>query len=142
KRDRNLIVESIQVEGPFFTAGVLFPESHRRIIFKGPRSRQGVPQKAHALLQRVAARADRRPVPEGEIGRLLRFVDLVIENGDSFERGIQIAIQAILVSPQFLFRVELDSRSGRQSRDGNNRSTSLPIGEFEVASRLSYFLWS
>ncbi len=140
KRDRNLIVESIQIEGPLFAAGSTLPESHRRMIFRTPKSRGEVPEAAHAILERFASRAYRRPVPEGELGRLLKFVDLALENGDPFERGIQLAVQAILVSPQFLFRVELDSRSGSGRR--RNEPGGVPIGDFEVASRLSYFLWS
>jgi len=140
KRDRNLIVESIQIEGPLYAAGSALPESHRRIIFQTPRSRHEAPEAAHAILQRFATRAFRRPVPEGELSRLLKFVDLALENGDPFERGIQLAVQAILVSPQFLFRVELDSRTGSGRR--RNESDGVPISDFEVASRLSYFLWS
>ncbi len=148
KRDRNLIVQSIQLEGPLYAAGATLPESHRRIIFQTPKSRRDAPQAAQAVLERFASRAFRRPVPAGELARLLKFVDLAIENGDSFERGIQLALQAILVSPQFLFRVELDSRSsGRSaSESGSGRRSSealsVPIGDFEIASRLSYFLWS
>lgn len=146
KRDRNLIVQSIQVEGPLFSAGALLPDSHRRIIFQTPKTRNDAPKAAHAIIERFAVRAFRRPVPEGEVARLLKFVDLAIQNGDPFERGIQLAVQAILVSPQFLFRVELDSGTSRVSRSGNGgqseRTTSAPIGDFEVASRLSYFLWS
>jgi hypothetical protein len=142
KRDRNLIVQSIQLEGPLYAAGATLPDSHRRIIFQVPRTRYDIPQAAHAILERFAGRAYRRPVPEGELGRLLKFVDLAVENGDSFERGIQLAVQAILVSPQFLFRVELDSRSSRGVERGRTETASVPIGDFEVASRLSYFLWS
>jgi len=142
KRDRNLIVESIQLEGPLYAAGATRPESHRRIIFQTPKTRQEIPVAAHAILQRFASRAYRRPVTEGELGRLLKFVDLAVHNGDSFERGIQLAVQAILVSPQFLFRVELDSRSSSGSGKGHSETASAPIGDFEVASRLSYFLWS
>jgi hypothetical protein len=146
KRDRNLIVQSIQLEGPLFAAGSILPESHRRIIFQVPRSRPDVPSAAHAVLERFASRAYRRPVPEGELGRLLKFVDLAIENGDSYERGIQLAVQAILVSPQYLFRVELDSGSRRSNGSTSTRqrdeTVGIPIGQFEIASRLSYFLWS
>ncbi len=104
---------------------------------RGGRSRSA----AHAILERFASRAYRRPVTGGELARLLRFVDLALENGDSFERGIQLAVQAILVSPQFLFRVELDSRP-RAAEAGCRDTGSVPIDDFELASRLSYFLWS
>ena len=52
----------------------------------------------------------RRPLTAGEVARLVKFVDLALQNGESFERGIQLAVEAVLVSPQFLFRVELDPR--------------------------------
>src|SRR5262249_34673447 len=56
-------------------------------------------------------------------------------NGDSFETSIRLALQAILVSPNFLFRVETDA-------EPNNPKAVHPINDFELASRLSYFLWS
>src|SRR5262249_55017194 len=55
--------------------------------------------------------------------------------GETFERGIQVALTAALVSPHFLYRVELDP-------EPNNPSAIHPVNEFELASRLSYFLWS
>jgi hypothetical protein len=140
KRDRNLIVESIELEGPLYTAGAILPESHRRIIFQTPKSRQDIPRAAHAILERFAGRAYRRPVPEGELGRLLKFVDLALQSGDPFERGMQLAVQAVLVSPEFLFRVELDSSPAGARRP--SAPGGVPIGDFEIASRLSYFLWS
>jgi hypothetical protein len=146
KRDRNLIVQLIQLEGPLHTAGAPLPDSHRRIIVQTARSRHEVPAAAHAVLERFASRAYRRPVPEGELSRLMKLVDLAVEHGDSFERGIQVAVQAILVSPQFLFRIELDSRSSRgnggRNATGGDGIVSVPIDDFEAASRLSYFLWS
>ena len=75
--------------------------------------------------------------------RLSSLVELALEDGDSFERGIQLAVQAVLVSPHFLFRVELDSPAARvgarplTGRGGPSRSATI-----ELASRLSYFLWS
>ncbi len=57
------------------------------------------------------------------------------QQGDSFEQGVRVALEAILVSPHFLFRVESD-------RDPNNSVASHRVDEYELASRLSYFLWS
>ena len=65
-----------------------------------------------------ASRAYRRPVTEAELGKLIKLVDLADAERRHFERGIQLAVQAALVSPQFLFRVELDSRGKVASRIG------------------------
>src|SRR5262249_46368684 len=70
-----------------------------------------------------------------EITRLLRFVDLAEKNGDGFEKGVQLALKASLVSPHFLFRVERDQKL-------KGEETALLITQYELASRLSYFLWS
>ena len=112
QRDRNLIVESIEVEGPLYLTGDPLPEAHRRIIFTTPKGKGEFSTAARAILERFASRAYRRPVTEGELTKLMKLVDLAVQKGDSFERGIQLAVQAVLVSPQFLFRVELGSRAG------------------------------
>src|SRR5579883_9346 len=120
-------------------AGEILPESYRRIMIREPRSPGVVPEAARAILEHFATRAYRRPVTDAEVARLSHLVDLAIQNGDSFERGIQLAIQAVLVSPHFLFRVELDSGPRAAVAPGGEIE---PIGQFELACRLSYFLWS
>ncbi|MAD80862.1 MAG: hypothetical protein CMJ50_08480 [Planctomycetaceae bacterium] len=129
-RDRNLAVRFIELQGPTDAAP---PEVHQRIIFTKPSDKKTPRQAGREILQRLMPRAFRRPVDKAEIDRLVKLVEFAVERGDSFERGIQVALQAILVSPHFLFRVEDDSKSrGRQA----------PLGDHELASRLSYFLWS
>ena len=118
------------------------PESYRRIMIREPRSPGEIPDAARAILERFATRAYRRPVTDAEVAQLLHLVDLAVQNGDPFERGIQLAIQAVLVSPHFLFRVELDSGPSRLGEADAPGDGIEPIGEFELASRLSYFLWS
>ncbi len=142
QRDRNLIVESIEVEGPLYSIGDPLPEVHRRIIFTTPKSKNEFSTASRAILERFASRAYRRPVTEGELTKLMKLVDLVAQKGDSFERGIQLAIQAVLVSPQFLFRVELGSRALSTKKKTDATTPVEMIGDFELASRLSYFLWS
>jgi hypothetical protein len=142
RRDRNLVVDSLEVEGPIDVPGAALPESHRRILFKTP-TKDDQSEVARQIVERFATRAYRRPITPGEVARLVKFVDLARQNGESFERGIQLAVKAVLVSPQFLFRVELDSRPPvRKRRDTTPAPGSFPISEFELASRLSYFLWS
>lgn len=132
--DRNLMVDYLELVGPLNWEPPPLPESHTRIIPKSP-----APGNEHAVareaLATFARRAYRRPVSDHEVDRLLRFVDLVAADGGTFEEGMQLAAQAILVSPHFLFRWELDSQ---QTAPGAVRR----LTDHEIASRLSYFLWS
>ena len=130
-RDRNLAIETIEVVGPLYHYPDHLPESHTRIIPRrpGPLNHREI---ARAALTRFAGRAYRRPVTESEVNRLVGLVEMVEKGGDRFERGMQLAVQAILVSPHFLFRVELEQRPG----------VVRPLTDLELASRLSYFLWS
>jgi Protein of unknown function (DUF1592)/Protein of unknown function (DUF1588)/Protein of unknown function (DUF1585)/Protein of unknown function (DUF1587)/Protein of unknown function (DUF1595)/Planctomycete cytochrome C len=93
------------------------------------------PDRARQILGAVASRAYRRPATTAEIDRLVRLVDLAHSNGDTFEAGMRLALKAVLVSPHFLFRVELDSQA-------KEADVVHPINDYELASRLSYFLWS
>jgi hypothetical protein len=132
------IAEKAIVVGPAAAQRDRLPESHRRILFITPTGANRT-EAARAIIERFASRAYRRPVAAGEVGRLLRFVDLAEEGGEGFERGIQLAVEAILCSPQFLFRVELDPRPRRR---GEVLPPVRPVNDYELASRLSYFLWS
>jgi hypothetical protein len=78
-------------------------------------------------------------MPE-DIDRLMRLVELAEKNGDRWEKGIQLATQAVLVSPHFLFRVERDPPPKKAVP--NSKVLGNPVSDFELASRLSYFLWS
>ncbi|HEX4613845.1 MAG TPA: DUF1592 domain-containing protein [Urbifossiella sp.] len=86
-------------------------------------------QRAYPILMAFADRAFRRPATHDEVNRLLRFVEDARRDGEGFEHGIRIAFQAVLCSPQFLFRIESAGPPGR-------------VDDFELAARLSYFLWS
>ncbi|MBV9470868.1 MAG: DUF1592 domain-containing protein [Abitibacteriaceae bacterium] len=131
--DRNLIIQYLEVAGPF-NAKQTLPASHQRIIFC--RTNEAVRQQAaHAILSAFASRAYRRPVTEAEVERLLRYVNMAQKEGEPFERGIQLAVEAVLTSPNFLFRVELDPHP-------NDPKASRLLNSYELASRLSYFLWN
>jgi len=96
--------------------------------------KEGVDERtaARQSLADLARRAFRRPVEAREIDRLLGLYDATRQRGGSHEDGVKLAAKAILVSPYFLFRIEPD-------RDA---SGPFQLGDFELASRLSYFLWS
>ena len=132
--DRNLFVRGTKMIGPLDAPQPKLPESHRRVIVRQPNATE-IRDVARESLNQFAEKAFRRPVSEKEINRLLTFVDMSLADGGSFEQGMQLAVQAILVSPHFLFRWELDTRP----------SGDEPIREltdWELASRLSYFIWS
>lgn len=108
------------------------PEGHRWIMACNPRATPS--EQAQEIYLRFAGRAFRRPVEPGEVKRYVALFEAARQAGDSFERAVQVGLQAILVSPHFLYRVELDNRpQGPGAR---------PISEYQLASRLSYFLWN
>jgi hypothetical protein len=76
-------------------------------------------------------RAYRRPVTPEETNRLQKLVELAVQNKQAQDEGLQLAFKAILCSPHFLFRIEVDHAKG-----------IYPVSDYELASRLSYFLWS
>src|SRR6185369_16822088 len=90
---------------------------------------------AREIVGRFATRAFRRPVVKEEVDRLMKLFALADANGESFEKSVEVALEAVLVSPSFLFRGELQP-------DPNNPAVMRPVEEFALASRLSYFLWS
>ncbi|MCC6727751.1 MAG: DUF1592 domain-containing protein [Chthonomonadales bacterium] len=132
-RDRNLAIDYLEAVGPEGGAPGAVPESQKRILRGEPRGAD-VAAAARRVLAPLAARAYRRPATREEVTGLARLVALARKQGDSFERGIQVAIQAMLVSPGFLFHVEADPRP--------TSATARPLDAWELASRLSYFLWS
>jgi hypothetical protein len=88
---------------------------------------------ARKIVESLERRGYRRPPTEAETQKLLRLVALVRKQGDSFDEAIRVALQAVLVSPQFLFRIERDHASSAEA---------YRLSDYELASRLSYFLWS
>ncbi|HJT75703.1 MAG TPA: DUF1592 domain-containing protein, partial [Gemmataceae bacterium] len=111
------------------------PELRRRILVAEPSPRVSTLEASRKVIESFARRAYRRPVTPDEVNRLCRFVRLAESQGDGFEKGIRLALEAVLVSPHFLFHVELDPQP-------RNALRVHAISDYELASRLSYFLWS
>jgi hypothetical protein len=132
--DTGLMVDSVEVKGPYTAAGEL-PESHKRLFVCKPAGTGFDEGCARLIIGRLAMRAWRRPVSGAEVDKLTRMARMVVADGESFEKGIQVALKAVLVSPQFLFRIEKDP-------DPNDASRQHKISDWELATRLSYFLWS
>jgi hypothetical protein len=89
---------------------------------------------ARTVLTSLAPRAWRRPVTDAEITHLMTLVTVATSHGDNAEQGLKLALQSMLLSPNFIFRVELDPVPTSKAPH--------PLGGYELASRLSYFLWS
>jgi Protein of unknown function (DUF1592)/Protein of unknown function (DUF1588)/Protein of unknown function (DUF1585)/Protein of unknown function (DUF1587)/Protein of unknown function (DUF1595)/Planctomycete cytochrome C len=91
-------------------------------------------ERTRAILKTLASHAYRRPASADEVERLAKLVEKFESKGDKWEPAMQVGFQAILCSPKFLFRVELDHRP--------DSAEPHPLDEHQLASRLSYFLWS
>jgi hypothetical protein len=89
---------------------------------------------AQTVMRAFSRKAWRRPPTDAELARLVAFVPLARANGDGFDQGISLGVQAALLSPNFMFRAELDP-------DPTATAPRL-LNDYEVAARLSYFLWS
>ena len=125
-----MLMDRLEIRGPFEPFR-LIPESQKRLIPCTP-SEEACERK---VLSSLARRAWRRPLAPTEIDLLLRVSKRARAAGDTAEQGIQAAMQAILVSPNFLFRTE----KGHHKLDADGLES---LTDLELASRLSYFLWS
>jgi len=142
-------VENFTITGPFNATGVSDTPSRRRLFVCRPttlREPQGGPQQgrgaraaeesacAKRIVSTLARRAYRRPVTEADVTSLMSFYDAGRREG-SFDRGVELATRAVLVSPKFVFRVERDPA-------GVTAGSPYRVSDVDLASRLSFFLWS
>ena len=126
---KNKFLNMITFVGPF--PSKIEKPSRKKILICDPNSGRVCIEKIVATLAR---RAYRRPVTKNEVASLMKFVGMARNEGQNVEQGLQLVIQAMLVSPHFLFRIERDPAP---EPAGTHR-----ISDVELASRLSYFLWS
>jgi cytochrome c553 len=122
-----LVPDSISIDGPY--PSKVERASRKQILICDPNSGSACVDR---ILSQLARRAYRRPATKAEVASLMHFYQLARQQGQSGDQGIQLAIQAVLVSPEFLFRIEREPAKGAIRR----------ISDFDLASRLSYFLWS
>ncbi|MEE8176620.1 MAG: DUF1587 domain-containing protein, partial [Acidobacteriota bacterium] len=135
-------VDNVSISGPFNPKGLGDTPSRRRIFVCNPADIADEESCAKKLLSTLARRAYRRPVTEADVLTLLQFYQVGRSQG-GFEAGIRTAIQGILVSPEFLFRMERDPGRDTERNNGNAApGTAYPVSNLEMASRLSFFLWS
>lgn len=136
-QDRNLSIHDVKVLGqkaPTPLVDATLSETHKRLVRSKPDVATSVTKAAEDCLRPIASRAYRRPVKPDELARLGKLVADTVESGESFEGALRVGLQAILVSPHFLFKVE-----SPPVKKGNEYPL---LNDFELATRLSYFLWS
>jgi hypothetical protein len=129
------VVDRITIEGPLKTTGPGDTPSRRKVFVCRPANSADEVPCAKKIISTLARRAYRRPVTDNDMETLIGFYQLGRNNDGNFELGIEAAIQRILASPEFIFRFEPDPAN--VTPDKPYRITDL-----ELASRLSFFLWS
>ena len=136
RRDRNLHVRSIKIEGPIrsFKSQSTLRDQVLASMPKG-KSDEEIKKSARKFIEPFLRRAFRRKVQTEEIQKYVDLAAMVYQREQNYERAIQIAVQGILVSPQFLFRIEDSTRP-------DDSPEKRHLNDFELASRLSYFLWN
>ncbi len=127
-------VYSVSIVGPYDAEGPGETPSRQRIFVCHPQKASEEEGCAQQILQTLMRRAYRRPVTGADIERPLEFYRQTRAK-DGFEAGVEMALRAVLVSPEFLFRVEQDPPDVASK-------TAYRISDLELASRLSFFLWS
>jgi hypothetical protein len=123
-----LIIDSVDWDGPIVDS---WPTAaHQRVFFGGEKATKDMTY-AREIVSRFAERAWRRPVQPAEVDRLLKPVEQSLTLGDPFESAVKNALVATLCAKSFIYLVE-----------GNADATATKLSDWELASRLSYFLWS
>ncbi len=138
-RDASMAVDAIEISGPYNGTRPLETASRTRVFTCGPVGETVADEHAACateILSALARRAFRRPVVDHDIETLLDFYRTGHVDG-GFDRGIQKALRALLVDPEFLFRINVEG-----TPDTVEPGTAYPISDIELASRLSFFLWS
>lgn len=135
KQDRNLVIHSVEVES--LATADSGPQSPvlRKIFVSYPSKAVTEETAARNILRRFSTRAYRRPAALDEVNGLLKLFKAARAEGDTFEASIKHALTAVLVSPHFLFRIEPDPAR-------NVESVVRLLSDYELATRLSYFIWS
>lgn len=133
-----VVVDAIRIRGPLDGSQKDYPWHTRYLFSEGPPSDDEKARDPYreTILRRFATAAFRRPADDETVKRLVAIArEVDMQPGKRFEDGIAQAITAILVSPRFLLRAEIQP-------EPDNPGKVVPIDEYALASRLSYFLWS
>jgi mono/diheme cytochrome c family protein len=128
-------IEYVAIGGPYNVKGPGETESRKRIFVCRPSATMPEEECARTILTGLAHRAYRRPVTGADIDPLIKLFKEGKHDGGDFDHGIEMALNGILVCPEFLYRVE-------QAPAGAKHGTNYSVSDLDLASRLSFFLWS
>jgi len=120
-------LRNISLRGPIGPGTAELSPIHQRIL-------EATPETSSSLIRDIASQAFRRPLTDEESDSLARFVEAQQEAGYEFSQALELGLQAVLVSPHFLYRLEWLA-------DPESEGLIAPVGDHALASRLSYFLW-
>jgi len=126
-------LRDLLVAGPYNATGVSDSPSRQRIFSCRPTTASEEPTCARSILQRLGSEAYRRPMTTTEVDGLLPFFETGAASG-GFEAGVRSALEAVLASPKFVFRLE-------RERPATGTQTVTRVADLDLASRLSFFLW-
>jgi hypothetical protein len=129
-QERIQAAHALEIRGPLEVTGLSDSESRSKIFVCKPTESSDERRCATEIVTQLAERAFRRPVTDGDVGGLMAFYDSGVRDG-GFEGGVRDALSAILASPHFIYRAESGEGGG-----------TVAISDLELASRLSFFLWS
>jgi len=126
----SIAVDWLDIQGPLNPAGV---SEHNIDFFPDVKSKRGTRKAAARTLRRFARRAFRRPIENSEVNRYLAIYKSARSNGETYASSLKLALTGVMVSPHFLFRHEFGP--------DNTLAADFALNDFQIASRLSYFLW-
>jgi hypothetical protein len=129
-QERIQAAHALQIRGPLTVTGMSDSVSRKNILICHPQGKADETVCARKIVSNFARRAFRRPVTDEDVNPLMAFYKEGYANG-GFERAVRDAVTAILASPHFLYRAESGSTAGTRT-----------VSDLELASRLSFFLWS
>ncbi len=130
-RTRSVTIEEIEVTGP---PGERVTDLHKRLFVALPGKDLSARDAAAKIAEHIANRAFRRPANKEQLDLLMKVFALADSQGETFSESVKLMVKAALISPEFYFRIEEDRKA---DADGVYR-----LDAWEIASRLSYFLWS
>lgn len=131
-------VHKVELKGPTDGSYKEYPKGYSMIMVDGPAPEDMRERELYArkIMRSFVSRAYRRPLDQGTVARLVKMAMAVDRSpGKTFEDGIKLAMTAVLASPRFLFRAEIQP-------EPNNKGKVVLLDEYALASRLSFFLWS
>jgi len=138
QQDRNLHIHFVSLNGTQASKAKIDPtklnKSHKAIFFVEPKTDADIPKVTRSVIERLTSRAYRRMATPEELKSLTDLAATLQADGESYEASIQMVLQALLISPKFLFRVEPPK--------GDGLDAFRNLDDFELATRMSYFLWS